>query len=514
MTNGTAPSAIAGDTIPEPGYGFPFRIALPGAYYSTPSYTDLPPWWSPRRDWVLTNSVRRENMWGSVVNQAATKFAALGFTVKDTDDSTRRTKTAQDLMHGYDGWVPFATKCVQDYLLTDNGIFIRLRRANEQVERVKLKAVDGTQGPQFADVTASSSSPGARITAIYHLDSLRCIRTGNLTYPVRYQALDGSYHLLRYDQVLFTADMISPRAEMFGVGFCAASRAYETISTVAAMVQMSHEFMTGSGANKLVFIQGIAEKTLRGLIEAGMEESRAKGFVYYLAAILGAIPSDTPISTVEVLLKQMAQGFDPQQVYSNAYLIYAKAVGLAPGEVQPNPAGLNSGEREQVQADLARGYGMASFVSWFETTFSRRVLPQTTTLSIIDENDTRNQKQKAEVQKIRAETRKLQIESGEITPVVARQLAVDSEDLPRELLLDDATAGGQLSDDEKPLSDAQPNTQAALRLIQGLPTQAPQQPAQQATKAARGPVADDVDSLLDSELESALDVLRKVARDG
>jgi hypothetical protein len=504
MTNGTAPSAIAGDTMLEPGYGFPFRLAFPSAYYSAPSYTDLPRWWSPRRDYVLSATVDKEAMWGSVVNQVATKFAALGFTVKDSQDSTRRTASAQELMHGFDGWVPFATKCVQDYLLTDNGVFIRLRRANEKVERIRLKAVDGTEGAQFADV--ASASPGARITAIYHMDSLRCIRTGNLTYPVRYQALDGSYHLLRWDQVLYTADMVSPRAEMYGVGRCAAGRAYQTIAKMAAMEQMVFEFLTGSGANKLIFIQGLQEHTLRNLIAAGMEDAKAKGFVYYLGSILAGIPGDTPISIADVQLKELAQGFVPREERENAYLIYAKAVGLAPGEVQPNPAGLNSGEREQVQSDQARGYGLAAFIQWFEQTFSRRVLPQTTTLAIVDENDVKNQKLTAEVQKLRAETRKLQIESGEISPAGARQLAVDAEDLPREFLEDDATAGGQLSDDEKPLTEAQVPSQAALRLIQGLPTQAPQQAAQPAMKAS-----DAVDDLLDEELTGALDVLRKVA---
>jgi hypothetical protein len=510
MTNGTAPtdipSAIAGDSVPEPGWGFPLRIAIPqwigGAL---PSYSDLPIWWTPRRDWILAATPDRESMWGSVVNQAATKFAALGFAVSDSQDSTIRTKRAQDLLHGLDGWVPFALKVVQDYLTTDNGIFIRLRRSNERTEKVRLKAYYGTEGAQFDEVAVSSASPGARINALYHLDSLRCTRTGNLTYPVRYVTVDGTHHLLRWDQVLFTADMISPRAEMYGVGRCAASRAYLTISKLHAMEQMVFEFLAGRGANKVAFVQGIAESTLKGVVRAGEAEADAKGFAYYLGTILGAIPSDTPISTVEILLKQLAQGFVPAEERANAYLIYAKAVGLSPGEVQPNPAGLNSGKREEIQSDQAKGYGLAAFVKWFEQTFSRRVLPETTELKITDEHDVENQKKKAEVQKLRAETRAVQIQSGEINPPLARQLAVDSEDLPREVLQQDATAGGELSDDEKPLPESVPNP-AMLQLFGSLPLTPPKEQQQSTLKAA-----DSVDELLDAEYDAALDVLRRLA---
>lgn len=488
MTNGTAPtsipSAIAGDAQIEPGWGFPLRVAIPTFLFPPPSYTDLPAWWTPRRDWALVATLEKESMWASVVNQAATKFAALGFAVSDSQDSTIRTKRAQDLLHGLDGWVPFATQCVQDYLTTDNGCFIRLRRANEKTEKVKLKAFDGTDGPAFSEVTVSSASSGARINAIYHLDSLRCTRTGNLTYPVRYIAVDGTHHLLRWDQVLFTADMISPRAEMYGVGKCAASRAYLTIIKLAAMEQMVYEFLSGRGANKLALVQGLMDGTLKNIIKAGENEADVKGFMYYLGTILGALPGDTPISVVEILLKQLAQGFVPAEERANAYLIYAKAVGLSPGEVQPNPAGLNSGKREEIQSDQAKGYGLAAFVKWFEQTFSRRVLPETTELKITDEHDVENQKKKAEVQKLRAETRAVQIQSGEINPALARQLAVDAEDLPREVLQQDATSGGQLSDDEKPLPDSLPNA-AALQLIQSLPLTPPKEQQGMQTKEQR-----------------------------
>jgi hypothetical protein len=65
-------------------------------------------------------------------------------------------------------------------------------------------------------------APGAKITGLYHLDSLRCVRTGNLTYPLRYMPSRACQQIYRWDQVLMYADQPSPRAELFGVGECAA----------------------------------------------------------------------------------------------------------------------------------------------------------------------------------------------------------------------------------------------------------------------------------------------------
>lgn len=507
MTNGLhPPSAIDGDTMTEPGWGFPVRIAIP-QMLSAPNYTDLPPYWSWSRDVMLAGTIHREDMWAAAVGRTATKFAAHGYKIEDSQDSQRRVAQSQELMkraNGGEGWVPFATRVMQDLLTTDNGIFIRIRRADDEEVKVRTKASNapfGADDGAFAQVV--QSSPGAKITGLYHLDSLRCTRTGNLVYPLRYQPLVGASQLLRWDQCLMYADMSSPRAELFGVGFCAASRAYKTIAKLAAMEQMIYEFVTGGGANKLVLISGIQEMTLRNLIKAGMDEAQAKGFVYYLGTILGAIPGDTPIDIKEIILKSLPQGFVSKEERDNAYLIYANAIGVPPTDVQPlQVSGIGGGTQAVTILEQSRGVGVAAFLKWWEQTVSDRVLPATTELSFENEYDLRDQEQRAKVTGMRATERATRIQSGEISPAMARQLAADSEDLPQDMLAGaDATPGGQLSDDEKPLSEAAPNP-AALLLAQGAPTAAPQGPqGGQRTKSAD-------ELLLDAELEQA----RRLAR--
>jgi len=500
--NGTvAPSAIHGDSFAQPMYGgVPLGIAIP-YLMSSPAYSDLPPYWTPYRDVVLAHSTHKENMWAGAVARFASKFASHGWTIKDSEDSKRRVGASQDLLldaDGGQGWIQFAVPCATDLVTTDSGVFIRIRRANDELYSVRtdryLNPYDPNQA--FDEVRVTKSSPGAKIIGLYHLDSLRCMRTGDLEFPVRYQPLMGTPQLFRWDQVLTYADQRSARVDLCGVGQCAASRCYETISTLAALRQMIHEFIAGKGATKLAFLQGIRDTTLKSVIKAGEMDAQAKGFVYYLGTILGAIDSDTPLSLIEVILKQLPTGIDFKQFIDDCYLIYANNLGLAVSELQPlSGQGLGTGTQSVILQEQTAGAGaLPTFLKWWEQTFSRRVLPATTELSFDDENDLRDQEQRAKVKLLRAQERSARIQSGEITPAIARQLAADDKDLPDELLAADATEGGQLSDDEKPATERV--NPAALDLMQGLSSAPPALPG-------AAPVAKSYDALYQAELTIA-----------
>ena len=267
--------------------------------------------------------------------------------------------------------------------------------------------------------------------------------------------------------------MPSARAELYGVGFCAASRCYKTIAKLAAIEQMIYEFVTGSGATKLAFINGLSPTTLEGIIRAGEADARARGLLYYLGTILAALQSDAPVNISEILLKQLPSGFVPKEERDNAYLIYANAIGVPVQDIQPlSGQGLGTGTQSVILQEQSRGIGLAAFLKWWEQTVSDRILPATTELAFDDENDLRDQKARAEARSMRGADRAARIASGEISPAVARQLAADDNDLPQELLAQDVTPGGQLADDEKPQAQQTTNP-AALALIQSEPTSAP-----------------------------------------
>jgi hypothetical protein len=489
----------------------PLQILIPSILFP-PAYTDLPRWWTPLRDARLQGTLDMESMWASSVARMTTKFASRGFVIEDSKDSGRRVSASQELFkraNGGDGWVPFAERIAQDLALCDNGVFIRLRRDGEQAEQIKVKesVVDsaGRVKQGFTDVVISSGAKDGKVNAIYHLDSLRCTRTGNLAYPVRYMSVHGVWQLLRWDQVLVFADQPSPRAEMFGVGRSAASRAYQTIAKLGAMEQMVYEFLTSNGANKIAFLQGISSATLESMVATGEENARARGLQYYKGVIFGAIPGDSPLSLVELVLKQLAPGFDPKTERDNAYIIYANALGIPVQDIQPlSGQGLGTGTQTEVLQEAAQGIGVAAFLKWWEQTVSDRILPETTSFEFVNEHDMRDQKAHAEVKKLRAEERKVRIDSGEISSAVARQLAADDGDLPQELLTTDVTPGDQLSDVEKP-TDIE-SSPASRLLAAGMPDAPPPkaQPPAAPTMLAAKTWDTATPLLIDPELADAL----------
>ncbi len=115
-------------------------------------------------------------------------------------------------------------------------------------------------------------------------------------------------------------------------------------------------------------------------------------------------------------------------------------------------------------------------------------------------NDLRDQKQQAEVRKLRADERSARIESRELTPQEARQLALDAGDLPPELFAaDDKTPGGTLTDEQKPLDE--------------LPEEADEPEPVLDVRAIGKAVQLDVDELIDGalgEVEAILDEARRI----
>ena len=127
--------------------------------------------------------------------------------------------------------------------------------------------------------------------------------------------------------------------------------------------------------------------------------------------------------------------------------------------------------------DAAEGQGLAAWGKDWTQKVNTWVLPETTTFRW-STNDLRDQKLKADVAKARADTRGAQVKNGEITAAESRQLAVDSNDLPREFIAKDLTAAGDLGDDEKALA-APTETEGAT----AAPSPAPAAPAPAAAAA-------------------------------
>jgi len=414
--------------------------------YGSPAIPALPGTW-PMRDVHLIATLSMEAMWASSVAKVIAKCAALGWEIEDTDDSERRTARVAALLHAADGggWVSFVQRHLQDYLLTDNGAFVEVVRA--------------------------TGAAGSRIIGLAHLDSLRCARTNDPDIPVLYRDLLGRQHELKAHQVLMLTDMPSPRAEHRRRGMCGAARAYPTIRKLAALEGYVYEKISGDGATGLTFISGISERNLRDAIVTADEAQKSRGGVYYKGKILVPLPSpDTAPGVAEIALKDLPDGWDSERERTNAYTIYANALGATFLDIAPiRSEGLGTGTQARVIDEGAQGYGLAVWRKAWGHLFNTFVAPATTTFTWSNANDLRDQEAQARVEDIRAGTRAKRIASGEISPAMAQQLALDIGDLPPELAGPDTTAAGVLGDEQKPMSAEQIATDEAAPPTYPLP---------------------------------------------
>lgn len=430
------------ESITEDDYSSLHGLSMFNFYQSSPtsSTPGLPGYWSIARDHALKSTLKQESMWASAVSKAISKQTSLGFTVDDAKDRQIRARKAQALFLRADyvrgrpigGWVPFLTRHLLDVLLTDNGGFIEIIRA--------------------------SPAAGSRVLGLAYLDSHRCERTGNAEFPVVFRQLDGKRHYLREHQVVCFADMGGAFTEstfgQMGVGFCAASRAYDSIYLMAAIRQYLREKITGARATSLWFVGPMAPHTLKSAIATANEEMVSQGRQLYKGA--NVIPViDQPPGVAEVRLSEIPDGFNADEERRNAYMVYANALGVPVQDIQPlSGQGLGTGTQSVVLDEASKGEGLAAWRKWWEQTFNELVLSTSTTFAFAA-NDTRDKKALAEVQEMRATTRAGMIESGQISAVEARQMAADSGDIPKEFLVEDQTPGGTLDDTDKVVASSE-----------------------------------------------------------
>lgn len=464
---------------------------------------DLMPYWSPSRDVQLRSTTQLEAMWAAAVHKAITKRAARGFTVDDPQDKeagkpSRRTRWAQALLlaaspgHGTPGWVPFLLKHLRDFLTTDNGAFIEVIRA--------------------------SSAAGSRIVGLAHLDSLRCRRTGDPDVPVLYRDRKGYEHELRDHQVLLFSDMPHPGDLYYGVGECAASRSYGTIAKLAAVERYVYEKVSGNRALALHFVQGVAPKQLEGAMLAAEQAQLQKGVTSYMGAVVIPVMGDAAISLVTIPLAEIPDGFEAKQLLEDGHLVYANNIGISVQELRPlSGQGLGTGTQSIVLDEAQQEVGLAAWDKQLTHALNEYVLPESTTFALVNTNDMRDQAQKAQVGKTRADERSVRIQSGEISPAMARQLAVDAGDLPPELVPADETGAGTLDDDDKPAPTVAP-APLAMQAPDAPPKAGPAAAATPTSQASPAPL---VGNLMTKELRTARDelaaalaLLDEVSRDG
>lgn len=414
-----------------------FQILVPfmgGTTSSDSLPPSIPMRYSTKRDQILKSTIYQEPMWAAALSIAITKMASMSWEISGHEKPTT-TKRLQKLLLNAGGasvgWVTFLQKHLRDYLTTDNGAFIEIVRAKK--------------------------SAGSRIVGINHLDSGRCTRTGDPKYPVLYMDRQGKEHKLRDYQVIALSDMPDPSDTYFGVGVCAANRAYKAIYKLASIEGYLAEKVSGLRPLAIYIVNGVLDQQLKAAIQAAKSEETARGLVSYMGAVIIGVPEDTPPQLVTIPLAELPDRFQRKQEFDISVLTYADTLGIDIQDLQPlGGQAMGTGVQSKILHDKTRGKGLSAWRMMFQHAINNFVIGEKSGLTFkFVEKDFRDMEHAATVSQSKAQVAATRISAGITRPDQELQWLVAEDELPKAFLEgQESLVGETLLDTENP--DDQP----------------------------------------------------------
>lgn len=389
------------------GRVFPIRVMAAGG-------SIIAPWWSQSRDQQLRDFWKLVDHLSGAIYTLQSKMTAIPNKViaKDTSIKAHVEQAAvlTDILHGAsqfgDGWVEFYGQFVEDLLTQDNGA--------------------------FAEVIGRGSPIGPIVgpaMSVAHLDSARCTRTGNATYPVVYTDVDGTMYKLHRSRVMMASQMKSPRKEMFGVGFCAVSRAINISQNLLDIVTYKQEKLGSRPLREFLITKGgLDPSDLHYAIALSEQKMDDLGFSRYSKVIIGGSSTLPEASVERHELSGLPEGFDEQTSIIFGMATIALALGVDARELFPAMSSGATRADAMLQHLKQRGKGPGQIIQTTEQLFNYKFLPDYLHF-VFDFQDDAEDRQRAEIRQIRANARVQDLATGAISERMIREKMVEDGDL-------------------------------------------------------------------------------------
>ncbi len=321
------------------------------------SADEIPAWGAnPRkRDMELRKLARDESWLASTIASLAARNAAFSWTVESAgEDAPETCREVQGMLVGANfgkGWQHLVMQVSRDLYETDNGAFVEIIRGG--------------------------NSPTAPVLGLAHKDSQRCIRTGNLQYPVVYTDREGGQHKLAWYQVMDFTDSPSTDETMYGVGLCAASRALEYSQLLRDIVIYQREKASGRNPSALHVVSGVSTTQMTDVLHKASENADNKGLLrWQLPAVLGTVDPTAKVDIATILLKSLPDNFDLEKWMKWFVALMAMAFQCEYQDLAPLPGtGLGSSTQSEILHMKARGKGAELFQKMIEHRLNYYVLP-------------------------------------------------------------------------------------------------------------------------------------------
>jgi hypothetical protein len=213
----------------------------------------IPPWYSRQRDIELHRVVKASSHLSGLFYLATTKLANIPFAFVAKDPTVvshviqgqKFTKQIMQVSEFGEGLRQAMKKFIYDYMIYDNGAFLEIIGNGDPVGPIE-----------------------GMPTSVRHLDSNRVVRTGNPLYPIRYEE-DGKWYRFFFSRVIMLSQQPSGMQNMNGVGFSAASRAYEVAQVLGDQIQYKLEKMGSRPTSQIIAAKNIeAQEVVKAFMVA------------------------------------------------------------------------------------------------------------------------------------------------------------------------------------------------------------------------------------------------------
>jgi hypothetical protein len=384
--------------------------------YGMASMADVFPEWGydvKGRDIELRNFFPKEPLLSSAVYSVSVRNASFEWEIVGSDQRKpkpiKTIATVEKILRNSNrglGWSRMMVQLCIDLYSQDNGGFIEVVRA--------------------------ADDPRAPVLNLAHLDSYRCTRTGDPEIPVIYEDRMGRPHQMKNYQVITVEEFPSPIETMFGVQYCAITRALLAAQIIRDIAVYKHEKISGNFSRALHIVSGVPQSMIDDAMVYAQNKSLNTGLTRYSQpTIMASIDPSHPLSHVQLDLASLPEGFDEEVTLKWYITQLAAAFGVDYQEFAPLPGGnLGSSQEAEILHLKTRGKGPAAIMSLIEHIINEnRLIPENVKFRF-KQHDVTAEKDKAESRFTRAKERSMRIKSGEIDVQAARRIAVEDGDLP------------------------------------------------------------------------------------
>jgi hypothetical protein len=417
--------------------GFPFYawLAVAGEL--------LPAWWSQARDNELRKFWKLSDHLSGTVNTLRDMMVAMPVKVvardntiksyvREAEEYTRILQNNSESRSNFtvQGWPACYGAFIEDYHTIDNGAFMVIEGPGRGDEPL--------QGPP---------------TKLIHLDGCDCWRTQNPEYPIIYTDMDGARYRLHKSRVINLTPQSAPIGSMYGVGFCAVSRAVNVAQNLIDEGRYKQEKLGSRPYRGMVAIEGgdgsVREATavsvaLRGTDEVMDNQGLTRYAKLPVAAVKGAIRL--------LDFASLPDGFDSMTDTQLGMAVLALAFGVDMRQLAFafGVAGQTKADAE-VQHLKMRGKGPGVIIGQATQQIEAKFLPPYLRL-VFDYQDDEQDKLNADIRNVRSERREKDLSLGVTDIRTEREAMVESGEITEAQFIAMELADGRTPDGEDVLA--------------------------------------------------------------